>query len=67
MYTVTLPTYGHLMTIQEFKQCVKSRGFIDYDGNGKAVKDNLATKKNYSPSEVNDIPEDATHFLWFNR
>lgn len=60
--------YGDLMTVEEFKANVESGGFIDYDGMGHAVRGDEVDESFYVyPSEVDKIPEDATHILWFNR
>jgi len=34
-----LPTYGDVMTLKHWLECVKCGGFIDYDGFGKYVRD----------------------------
>ena len=62
-----VPTYGTLMTVEVFKETVDNGGFIDYDGCGYAVKDNRCEKIQIYPSEIEKIPEDATHIVWFNR
>ena len=55
-------------TIDEFKSCVHSGAFIDYDGFGYPVKDKKADPKiTIVPSCLETIPEDATHIIWFNR
>jgi hypothetical protein len=55
-------------TVEEFKACVKSGAFIDYDGFGHPVKDNLADEGIYiKPSKLAEIPADATHIVWYNR
>jgi hypothetical protein len=55
-------------TVDEFKDCVEHGLFIDYDGFGYPVKDGLADTGIYIiPSEVDRIPEEATHIVWFNR
>lgn len=55
-------------TVKEFNEFCECGAFIDYDGFGHPVKDSLA---DYSidifPSSLEDIPEDATHIIWFNR
>lgn len=68
-YTINLSEYsfGDLMTVEEFKSCVKSGGFIDYDGSGNAVKDGMLDRRDIFPSAVKTIPEDATHINWYNR
>ena len=55
-------------TVEEFKACVESGAFIDYDGFGHPVKDSMAdpTVVVY-PSRVSEIPSDATHIVWYNK
>ena len=64
-----LPDYGSHMTLQRFRECVECGGFIDDDGSG-----NLATETSISNVDVNpsdlanmNIPEWATHVVWFNK
>ena len=55
-------------TVDEFKNYCKSGSFIDYDGFGFPVKENLADKSIWiQPSNIKDIPKDATHIIWYNR
>lgn len=55
-------------TVQEFKDCCEDGGFIDYDGYGHPVRDNKSDNSIYiKPSELQNIPDDATHIVWFNR
>ena len=55
-------------TIEEFKTYCKRRMFIDYDGFGHPVKDKKSDETiDIVPSRIEDIPEDATHIVWFNR
>lgn len=56
-------------TVEEFLALVKSRSFIDYDGFGHPVKDKkIDLDICVKPSTAHlDIPEDATHVVWYNR
>jgi len=55
-------------TVEEFKNCVESGAFIDDDGYGYPVKDKKSDSSIIiNPSEINMIPPDATHIIWFNR
>ncbi len=55
-------------TVEEFKKAVECNAFIDYDGYGYPVKNKLADPKIIIlPSKIDQIPEDATHIVWFNR
>lgn len=58
---------GDLMTVEEFKKCVKGGFFIDYDGYGNPVKNNKLMQLDIYPSKLRDIPNDATHIIWYNR
>lgn len=66
-YTEDIDDIGTTFTIEEWKGSVVSHGFIDYDGYGKAIKDGKMTKHCFSPSEINEVPADATHIQWCNR
>lgn len=67
-----LPSYGDLMTIEEWLENVECGGFIDYDGSGTlAYKDKMSDIDVY-PSMVKSgmfqmIRGDFTHVVWFNR
>lgn len=63
LYTDPLTEYGDLIPIDTWKELVVERDFIDYDGFGHAVKDNLMTKEQYYPSQMNKVPKDATHIM----
>ena len=55
-------------TVEEFRELVRTRSFIDYDGHGYPVKEKMADRKRViRPSTVDSIPSDATHVVWFNR
>lgn len=56
-----------IYTIEEFTECVEIGGFNDYDGCGCAAKDGKKTGRSYYPSEIDEIPEDATHIVWYNK
>jgi hypothetical protein len=66
-YNQKLSDFGDLMTVEEFRENVKSGMFIDYDGYGYPVKDNLCAHLQIYPSELYLLPKDATHIHWFNR
>ena len=61
--------YGDVMTLVEFVDCVKSGGFIDYDGHGRYVKDDKESNILIYPSDVkhNSIRTDFDTIIWFNR
>ena len=55
-------------TVEEFRDCCEVGAFIDYDGFGYPVKNSLADNSiTIVPSRLEEIPEDATHIIWFNR
>ncbi len=60
--------WGYLFTLQEFKEMVENGALIDYDGYGNPSN---GTHHDWDiiirPSELSEIPSDATHILWFNR
>lgn len=59
--------FGDLFTVDEFRNMCKMGAFIDYDGYGHPVRDNLVNNDEaVVPSKMN-IPDDATHIIWFNR
>lgn len=61
---------GHddVYTVAEFKSFCKDGAFIDYDGFGCPVKDKLADPSiDIKPSKLHEIPDDATHIVWYNR
>ena len=63
--------YGDNIPLEEWLDCVSSKGFIDYDGHGcfsTALK-----RSNFIvvPSDITEkkikIPKWATHVTWFNK
>ena len=64
-----LPTYGDVMALSEFIECVKCGGFIDYDGSGNYVKDGKMSNITIYPSDVkhNMVRKDFDTIIWFNR
>lgn len=66
-----IPDYGDKMPIEEWKECVLSGGFIDYDGGGNYASDTLMSNKTVSPSNLKNglmlDNKEFTHIIWFNR
>lgn len=58
-----------VMTLDEFKEAVKSGMFIDYDGHGRYVKDGRVTNVLIfaSDCESKSIRKDFTEMVWYNR
>lgn len=71
MKTEPLPTYGDLMTLEDFVRRCKDGSFIDYDGFGNFATKTEMFRKEVHPSDV--IKKDFkpkpefTHVMWFNR
>lgn len=66
------PTWGDVMPIDEWMDCVRSGGFIDYDGYGNfATETKYLPCHNVYPSMVKKpgfiFPAWATHIVWYNR
>ncbi len=55
-------------TVKHFMELCGDHSFVDYDGDGNPVKDGMSDISiNIKPSRLHEIPEDATHIIWFNR
>jgi len=55
-------------TVKEFRECVETGAFIDYDGFGNPVKNRLCDPDiMVFPSSVELISEDTTHIVWYNK
>lgn len=68
IYDAPIPEYGDVMPVSEFKDAVHAGVFIDYDGHGYPAQDGVMNRDiKILPSTVANIPEDATHIIWFNR
>ena len=63
----------HLMTMEEWLECVDCGGFIDYDGYGYLSDGKLKYPDHQIwPSDVERLgdkfnPKQFTHVVWFNR
>lgn len=66
-----IPDYGDHMTLTEWKSCVKSGGFIDYDGFGNYASNNQMSNITLSPSDYHNKRmvrnSNFTHIVWFNK
>jgi hypothetical protein len=60
---------GNLFTFEEFKGCVDSGGFIDYDGFGYYSTDTEQSNITIYPSDFakGQVRTDFTHVKWYNR
>ena len=60
---------GHLMSVEDWIDCVDGGAFIDYDGyghpsDGKTIDGSI----NVHPSEgLTKVPFGTTHIMWYNR
>jgi len=67
-YNQPVDNIGHVMEVEDFISCCKMKGFIDYDGFGYPIKNNMADEDiTIFPSKRYLIPKDATHIIWYNR
>ena len=64
-----LPDFGDVMPLESFIDCVKSGGFIDYDGHGYYVKDGKETNIMIIPSDFKhkSIRTEFDTIVWYNR
>lgn len=61
-------TGDDVYTVEEFRERVAKENFRDYDGFGYPVKDSKADPSIWiKPSNLDEIPSDATHIVWFNK
>jgi hypothetical protein len=61
-------TEDDVYTIEEFKRFCKNGGFLDCDGFGHPVRDNKCDPDIFiKPSRLKEIPNNATHIIWYNR
>lgn len=66
-------SHGHLMTIEDWKECCDGGGFIDYDGNGELIDENYDFIENgfVKPSHhthlKKEFPKEAKYVMWYNR
>lgn len=64
LYDEKLPDYGDLISVEDWNRAVDDGSFVNEDGCGYWVKDNLMCHKD----EVFSSPQlDATHVMWFNK
>jgi hypothetical protein len=64
-----LSTFGDVMKLDEFIECCEDGSFIDYDGFGRYVKNNMESDIDIYPSDVKhkSIRTDFDTIIWFNR
>lgn len=55
-------------SVKDFKDAVAQGVFVDYDGFGSPAKNNKTCRSVIVlPSQVDRIPHDATHIVWYNK
>jgi hypothetical protein len=64
-----MPTYGNVMSLDDFISCVERGNFIDYDGYGHYCKDGMKTNITIHPSDIKHkaIRKEFDTIVWFNR
>lgn len=65
----SMSNFGELMSTKDFKDSVKNGIFNDFDGFGHYVyEDEMIDEDSVVlPSKINEIPDDVTHVMWFNK
>ena len=65
------PKAGDLVTVQEYRDLADSGAIMNSDGFGRAVKDGMEDDRyevELRPRKHGaDIPQDATHVMWYNK
>lgn len=64
-----IPEYGDLMTLEEFREGVRSGMLTDYDGEGQYATATQMSDVCVSPSDVASglVDKGFTHVVWFNK
>lgn len=69
----TLITPADVYSIKEYRQYVQDRSFIDYDGFCQPVIISINPIKMtpvgglFDPSEIDQMPPETTHVIWYNK
>lgn len=77
-YGIAIQDDDEVMTVDEFKDAVEVGMFLDNDGYGHPAKYRRPaaglgadigkrSAQIIKPSRVDEIPENATHTVWYNR
>jgi len=64
-YNHEIPEDVQVLTLEEFKQAVKSGAYNKEDGSAIPARDGRMAHPNLSAFET--IPEDATHIVWIDK
>jgi len=65
-----IPEYGNLFTLEDFKSLVTNGLITDYDGAGHfATENEMIRGRTPLPASllIAEVPEWATHIVWFNK
>ena len=66
--TLTNPnTFGDLIPLDEFRDCVEGGGFTDYDGVGYPANRTHHSNESVDLESLDKFPPEVTHILWFNK
>lgn len=68
-YNRPVPSYGDLMTIEEWNRYINDGYINDDDGSGYWVKDGMCCNvwDGFDGDVFYGEPKDATHVVWFNK
>jgi hypothetical protein len=67
-YTDNLHSFGEVIGIRRFKIRVKEGEFTDNDGHGRPLRNGkMDSECLVLASQLDAIPEDATHIQWYNK
>ena len=68
-YICYIEPWQHLMTLDEFKAGISVGAFDNFDGFAFPVRDGKADQSIFIElgEDYDEIPDDATHIVWFNR
>ena len=60
--------FGFIMTVSEWLERVNSHFFMDSDGWGYPMKDDMVDYTiSILPSNIKKVPKDSTHILWYSK
>jgi len=64
-----IPSYGDVMSLEDFKEDVKAGNFTDDDGSGNYARGNQMSDVSIYPSDVDEdmVRNDFDKVVWFNK
>lgn len=66
-FTREIPSYGDLMTREQYLSNCRNHFFVDYDGHGNASDGKMMSDYVTHPSTADQLPPEATHVVWYNK